>query len=345
MKKVLCFGELLLRLPPAQNGAWLQQNSMPVFVAGAELNVATALATWHMPVSYCTALPDNIITTDILNWLQPRGIDTTSVQFSGERIGLYYLKEGADMKSAENVFDRKYSSFSQLQPGSIDWDAVLQQIDWLHLSAIPPAVSESAAAVCLEAVQAAAAKNIPVSFDLNYRSQLWKYGRSAADVLADLLPYCTLIMGNIWSAHSLLGAPLQEQMLQQRKVADYAAHARQTSTFIFEKYRACRWVAQTFRFDTTDGGLHYFGTLDEREGQRISAQLKAHSVVEKVGSGDCFMAGLIYGIRNRWGTQQIIDYAAAAAMGKLQEKGDATRNSVQDVHGVLDKYRMQEGIA
>lgn len=166
MKKVLCFGELLLRLPPAQNGAWLQQN----------------------------ALPDNIITADILSWLQQRGIDSSPVHYGGKRMGLYFLKTGANMKSYENVFDCTYSSFSQLQPGTNDWDAVLQQVDWLHLSAIPTAVSASAAAVCLEAVQAAHVKNIPVSFDLNYRSELWKYGSDAAEVLAELLPYYTLIM-------------------------------------------------------------------------------------------------------------------------------------------------------
>src|SRR5688572_24979464 len=126
MSKVLCFGELLLRLPPANGGEWLHTNHLPVFVGGAELNVATALATWQMPVKYCTALPDNIITHDIIAFLQTKNIDTSPIILSGERIGLYYLKEGADMKSEENVFDRKYSSFSTLSTGVVNWDEILQ---------------------------------------------------------------------------------------------------------------------------------------------------------------------------------------------------------------------------
>lgn len=204
MKKVLCFGELLLRLPPANAGEWLRTNQMPVFIGGAELNVATALSNWGIPVKYFTALPDNIISKDIRDFLQQKKIDTSPIHYSGERIGLYYLQQGADMKSEENVFDRKYSSFSTLGTGIVNWDQILEDVSWFHFSAIAPAVSESAASLCAEALQAAHKKNITISVDLNYRALLWKYGKQPKEVLPELVRYCNVVMGNIWAANTLI---------------------------------------------------------------------------------------------------------------------------------------------
>lgn len=126
MSGVLCLGELLLRLSPQANGGWLQQNVMPVFLGGAELNVATALARWGMPVGYCTALPDHYLSREIIAAVQQRGVDTKDVFFSGNRIGTYYLPQGADVKAAGVIYDRAYSSFWELEPGQIDWDQGLQ---------------------------------------------------------------------------------------------------------------------------------------------------------------------------------------------------------------------------
>ncbi len=335
MKKVLCFGELLLRLPPANAGEWLRNNTMPVFIGGAELNVATALATWGLPVKYCTALPDNIISKDITDYLQQKNIDTSPVIYSGERIGLYYLKEGADMKSVENVFDRKYSSFSTLATGIVDWDTILNNVSWFHFSAIAPAVSESAAALCKEALQAAAKKNITISVDLNHRSLLWKYGKQPIEVMPELVQYCNVVMGNIWSANSLLGIPLEETIHEKATQENYLANAKQTAKHIFERFPQCKWVANTFRFDGNEGDIRYYAALDTADAQAISPIFQTATVVDKVGSGDCFMAGLIYGISAKYTATDIISFAAAAAFGKLQEKGDATQNSVEKIKDIL----------
>jgi len=246
MKKVCCFGELLLRLPPANGGEWLRHNQLPVFVGGAELNVATALATWQLPVKYCTALPDNIISKDIRDYLEQKHIDTSAVILSGERIGLYYLKEGADMKSHENVFDRKYSSFSTLGTGIVDWDTILSDVSWFHFSAIAPAVSESAAALCKEALVEAKKRGITISVDLNFRSLLWKYGKQPVEVMPELVQYCDLVMGNIWAAHTLLGIPLNEELIE---VKSFTALATFTASEIFSRFPQCKWMANTIRFD------------------------------------------------------------------------------------------------
>lgn len=339
MKKVLCFGELLLRLPPANAGEWLRLNKMPVFVGGAELNVATALATWELPVKYFTALPDNIISKDITTYLEQKNIDTSPISWSGERIGLYYLKEGADMKSAENVFDRKYSSFSTLPTGKVDWDSILEDVSWFHFSAIAPAVSASAAALCEEALKAASRKNIMISVDLNYRSLLWKYGKQPVDMMPSLVKYCDLVMGNIWSANTLLGIPLNDGLIQKADKDSYLKHASLTAAGIFEKFPQCKWVANTFRFDGNDTAIDYYASLDTASEQSVSPHFKIGNVVDKVGSGDCFMAGLIYGILMQHTPNDVIGFAAAAAFGKLQEQGDATKNSVQQIQQILDLYK------
>ena len=342
MSKVLCFGELLLRLPPANGGEWLRTNQLPVFVGGAELNVATALATWQQQVKYCTALPDNIITRDIISFLQAKNIDTTPIILSGERIGLYYLKEGADMKSEENVFDRKYSSFSTLNTGVVNWDEILKDVEWFHFSAIAPAVSEKAAALCLEAVKAASQRNITISVDLNFRSLLWKYGKKPWEIMPGLVKYCDVIMGNIWAANTLLGVLVDEVLIQQRTQEVFLKHASYTAQQIFERFPNCKWVANTFRFDADAGDISYYAALNTKEQQAVSPVFTTDAVADKVGSGDCFMAGLIYGLKSKHALQDVIGFAAAAAFAKLHEKGDSTQNTIEHIQQVKAKFQTKQ---
>lgn len=331
MKKVLCFGEILLRLSPAANGQWLEQNQMPVFMGGAELNAATALAVWGHPVKYFTAMPDNALSKDIANYLAKKNIDTSAVHYSGNRIGLYYLQQGTDMKNAGTVFDRAGSSFATLGTGLVNWDEVLADVQWLHFSAIAPAVSASAAELCLEVLKAAQAKKIPVSVDLNYRALLWKYGKNPQEVMKTLLPYCNLVMGNIWAANTLLGIPLHPDLIDAEA---YAEHAAKTAEAIMQQYPSCTTVANTFRFDK-DAGIRYFAVLNKGIVPTVSKTFLTDTVIDKVGSGDCFMAGLIHSALRNYTDEETINYAAAAAFGKLQEKGDTTSNSVTTVKNII----------
>jgi len=331
MKKVLCLGEILLRLSPAANGQWLEQNHMPVFMGGAELNAATALAVWQHPVKYFTAMPDNALSKDIAAYLSKKNIDTSAVHYSGNRIGLYYLQQGTDMKNAGTVFDRAGSSFATLDTGIVNWNEVLEDVQWLHFSAIAPAVSASAAALCLEALQAASVKGIKISVDLNYRALLWKYGKDPKEVMKALMPYCNLVMGNIWAANTLLGIELDENLIGSEQ---YAAHATKTANAIMQQYPACITVANTFRFDE-GSGIRYFAALNEGNTQALSKTFRTASVIDKVGSGDCFMAGLIHSAQSGYSNEETINYAAAAAFGKLQEKGDTTSNSINSIKNII----------
>lgn len=326
MKKIFCFGELLLRISPAANDA-LADNPMMLYVGGAEANVATALAGWMVPVKYCTVLPDNFMSRHVLHYLEYKGIYTSSIVFGGNRIGVYYLDRGADLKSAV-VYDREGSAFSQLKRGMIDWDKVFQDVCWFNFSAISPALNENVADVCLEAAEAASKKGIAISVDLNYRSRLWKYGKQPVEVMPKLVEYCDVVMGNIWSAHTLLGTSIDDNIHQGASREKYLAHAKKTSEEIMQRFPKCRTVANTFRFDSEKNDVLYYTSLYTGGQQYNSPEFSCRGVVDRSGSGDCFMAGLIYGLYKKLQPQEVLNYATTAAFGKLQEQGDATGQDV-----------------
>lgn len=329
MSNVFCFGEILLRLSPVLHGEWLRQHNMSLFLGGAELNVATALAKWNVPVMYCSAMPNNYLSQEIITDIQQKGIATSAIHFGGSRIGIYYLPQGADLKHAGVIYDRAYSSFAELKPGMINWDDALKSVSWFHFSAISPAISDDTADVCEEALKAASAKGITISVDLNYRAKLWQYGKKPVEVMPLLVKYCDVVMGNVWSANTLLGIPVDENIHSDSSKEAYLSHSLQSSLEIQKKFPKCRAVAHTFRFDYKEKGIRYFTALYQNETQLSSPEFYADTIADKVGSGDCFMAGLIYGLFHHHSAQQVINFAASAAYGKLFETGDVTKQEVR----------------
>lgn len=337
MKSVFCFGELLLRMSPLPSAKWIQNASMPVYVGGSELNVAMALATWQQPVKYGTVLPENLLSKDICNTLNTQGIDISAIRFSGNRIGVYYLTQGTDLKHTTVIYDRAHSAFSELQPGDIDWDAALANADWFHFSAISPALTANTAMVCKEAITAAAKKGMTISVDLNHRAKLWQWGKQPVDVMPELVAHCDVIMGNIWSADALLGIHADADIHAKKSKTAYLQHATVTAQKLMHQFPRCKTVAQTFRFDK-DAGVNYYAALDDGKHQCVSNEYNVKTVVDKVGSGDCFMAGLIYGLRTGHSSQKIIDFAAAAAIGKMNETGDTTKQTIAGVEQIISNY-------
>jgi 2-dehydro-3-deoxygluconokinase len=336
LKMVVCFGELLLRLSPDANDEWIKKNALDVYLGGSEFNVAAALAKWKTPVCYSTVLPENFLTTSIINQINRQNIDTTGILFSGEKMGLYYLTKGAEIQHTEIIYDRQYSAFSKLQPGTIDWDKALNGVRWFHFSAITPALCENIALVCKEAVEACAKKNITVSVDLNYRAKLWQYGKKAEEVMPELLPYCDVVMGNIWSAETMLKIKLPASINADHTKEYLTEQAKKTSEKIIELYPKCKVVANTFRF--SESYIEYFGTLFTNSNMYVSATYKAEAVKDRVGSGDCFMAGLIYGIFNHLPYQQVINFATGAAFQKLFIAGDTTDKTAEEVRSFIQHY-------
>jgi 2-dehydro-3-deoxygluconokinase len=335
MKKIFCFGEFLLRMSPSLNKKWIHDANMPVYFGGAELNVATALSNWNVPSKYVTALPDNYLSKEICETLAEKNIDISSIIFCGSRIGICYLAQGLDLKHGSVIYDRTYSSFSELKPGMVDWDAVLNDVGWFHFSAITPALNQNIADVCKEALDAAAKKGITISVDLNYRAKLWQYGKQPVAIMPALVENCSIIMGNIWSANSLLCIEVDENIHSKKSKGAYLEHADATAKNIMRNYPKCEWVAQTFRFDQNNG-IQYYAALNNSGQQFVSKEFFTETVVDRVGSGDCFMAGLLYGLYNSLSPGEIVNFAAAAAFGKLQETGDATRQHIEDVRKIMN---------
>jgi 2-dehydro-3-deoxygluconokinase len=331
--RILSFGELLLRICPDAGGQWLNDNQLPFFIGGAELNVAGALALWQLPSAYFTALPDNALSAQIIDHLEAKKVDTSPILKHGDRIGLYYLTQGKDVKNNALIYDRAGSAFAMLKPGQVNWDEVLDGVTWLHFSAICPAISQDVADVCLEVLEAASAKGITISVDLNYRSRLWKYGKQPIDVMPQLVKYADLVMGNVWAAELMLGIPVVPDIHESGQKSIYLKEALKTSETIMAQYPKCKAVANTFRFDAGEG-INYYTALYTGDKLYNSSQYETDKVVDKVGSGDCFMAGLIYGFYNNLGPQQTLQFATAAAYTKLFIEGDATNKTVEEITNV-----------
>ncbi|WP_316838757.1 PfkB family carbohydrate kinase [Pedobacter gandavensis] len=340
MGKVLNFGELLLRISPDLDGNWLKENNLSFYVGGAEANVAAALALWGVPSSYLSAVPDNFMSKQVVNYLDKLNIDTSPMQYTGERIGLYYLPNGKDLKNAGVIYDRNHSSFSTLKTGTIDWDKVLQDVSWLHFSAICPALNQEIVALCEEALIAASERNIQISLDLNFRSKLWQYGKKPVEVMPALAKYCNLIMGNVWAAENMLGIPVADGLAEEDQKEAYLAQAKKSAEAIMQAFPKCTAVANTFRFDFKERGVKYYCTLHTAEADIVSKEYRAERIIGKIGSGDCFMAGLIYGFYHEHSKEEILGFATRAAFSKLFTHTDFTTTKLEEIPKVAKMYEL-----
>ena len=335
----MSFGELLLRICPDAGGGWLKENSLPFYVGGAEANVATALALWGTPSAWFSAVPDNLLAHQVAGYLEEKGVDMSRVLYQGERLGLYFLPKGKDVKNAGVIYDRDHSSFSALKPGEIDWDAVLADVGWLHFSAISPALNQSVAQVCGEMLRAAAdKKGITISVDLNYRPKLWQYGVAPTAVMPELVQYCDVVMGNLWAAEKMLGIPVDASLTGTDRKEDYLEHARRSSEAILAAFPRVKQVAKTFRFDRGEGGIQYYTAFYGDGKLHASREYFSDKIVDKVGSGDCFMAGLIRGITLGQSIQETLEFATAAAFQKLFIPSDATDQRVEEIQKFMTDY-------
>ncbi len=323
MKKVLTFGEILIRQQSVSNSFFESpHNLLKIFPGGSEANVAVGLALMGDQVEYVSAFPNNQLSEEILRMLQQYGIDHSKVLRIGDRIGTYILLSSNGLSSGDVIYDRKYSAFSQLTVNDIDVDVLLEGVDWLHWSALTPALNENMAEVLLYVLEKAHAKGIAISVDLNYRSRLWQYGKKPIDIMPKLVNYCDVIMGNIWASHQMLGTHIDETFNKETSKETYVDFANQVALEVFEKYPQAKHIAQTFRFINEPTHNLFYGTYHNRIANAYSKTYETNKVVDRIGSGDAFMAGLIYGIRQEKDEQKIIDIATGAGYEKLFVEGD-----------------------
>jgi 2-dehydro-3-deoxygluconokinase len=245
-------------------------------------------------------------------------------------LGLYFLTKGKDLKNDALIYDRAYSAFSELKPGMIDWDQEFEGVSWFHFSAICPAISHNIADVCEEALRVASQKNIIISIDLNYRSKLWKFGKEPVEIMPRLVQYCDVVMGNVWAAEAMLGIPVTPNIHESGQKSIYLKEALKTSEEIVRQYPKCKAAANTFRFDGK-AEIDYYAALYTGGEFYSSNEYSASHIINKVGSGDCFLAGLIYGFYNDLGPEQTLEFATAAAFEKLFIESDVTNLGVKEI--------------
>lgn len=343
MKKILSFGELILRINLDEEGAWLNNKLFPFFIGGAELNVASALALWDIPSVYVTAMPENNLGKQIMKAVAQRGVDVSDVYPSGNKVALYYLSAGSDLKSAEVIYDRQQSSFSTLRTGVLNWDELFEDVSFFHFSAICPALSQALAEVCEEALYEARKRNIKISIDLNYRKKLWDYVDTPIEIMSSLLKSCTIVMGNIWAAHDMLGISIDASAVEQGNKAGYQEAARKSSLALMKEFPACTVVANTFRFKTEEG-LQYYSCLYSEGELYTSKEYFAKEVLDMVGSGDCYMAGLLYGMYKKLSLQDTVDFATAAAFSKLFIHDDVTHLGISALKEFVRPYEVSTSL-
>jgi 2-dehydro-3-deoxygluconokinase len=324
MKKILTFGELLIRLQATSSNFIQHNNSSTIeaFAGGSEANVSVALGRLGIPVSFFTAVPDTAITQEIITILKNNNVDTSKMLFTGDRVGMYILLSANGLTRGDVIYDRKYSSFSQLQAADIDWDLLFNDCCWLHWTALTPSLSEEMAMLMKVALEEAVKRNIIISVDLNYRSKLWQYGKEPVSVMPQLVKNCDIIMGNIWAANKMLGTAIDLDLDRKTPKNRYVEYASEVAAEIFSLYPKCMHVANTFRFMDNPSHNLFYATYHVPGHNYVSDTFETKQLVDRIGSGDAFMGGLIYGIYKEYEPQEIIDIATRVGFDKLFTPGD-----------------------
>lgn len=322
---VVLFGEALLRLSPKNHLRFDQADSYDLVYAGSELNVAASLARFGLSTQFVTRIPDNAIADSLLHYIHSHQVGTRHVQRGGERLGVYFIEMGAGQRSSQVVYDRKFSAMANLDPDSFDWDKILDGASWFHWSGITPGISQSAADACLRAVQKAKEKGIRVSTDFNYRKNLWNYGVKPGVVMAPMIEATDL---------AIIGSYACQQYFDISPSPDEdesASLAGQIQTL----FPGLQHIAVTNREAVSATEFKWSASLFSRNDRYDSKVYQIREVVDRIGAGDSFAAGLIYGFAQAMSQQKTIEFATAASCLKHTIFGDVNLVSVQEVEDLM----------
>ncbi len=330
MKKVVTFGEVMMRLATPDFLRFGQSESLTATFGGGEANVAVSLAQFGLPVEYVTRLPENDFGKACMMELRKFGVGVDHIVWGGDRLGIYFLETGAVSRGSKVIYDRAHSAVSEIKTGMVDWDKVFDQAGWFHWTGITPAISESAAEVCLEAIQIAAQKGITVSCDLNFRKNLWKYGKKATQVMPDLIAGTDIVLGNEEDAALVLGIHPEGVEVTSGHV-DAGAYVS-VSQQIMQRFPKVRQVITTLRGSVSASHNTWSGVLWDGQKLYEAPVYQITHIVDRVGGGDSFMAGLIYGLIT-WPDDQkkALEFAVAASCLKHTIYGDFNRVTVEEV--------------
>lgn len=326
MRKVVTFGEIMLRLTPPGYTRLAGATSFEAVYGGGEANVAVSLACFGVDADFVTKLPKNDLAQGAINHLRSFGVGTENILRGGERMGIYYMERGASQRPGRVIYDRAHSAISEAKPSEFSWDGIFEGADWFHLTGITPALSKNAETLCLEALKMAKEKGLTVSFDPNFREKLWSKAE-ATETFCNILPFVDVLIVNESQAQELFGIQVPEKERQGDDVTDlgYLSVARE-----LKENFDLRAVALTER--------RTFSAEDNRfcakfyDGERLYTSEKYRiDIVDRVGGGDAFAAGLIYALLAGYDGEQTIRFAAAASCLKHTIPGDGNTATVEEV--------------
>ncbi len=331
MGKIITFGELMLRLAPENYLRFVQSEKYEATFGGAEANVAVSLANYGMDVAFVSKLPAHEIGQAAVNSLRKYGVDTTYVARGGERVGIYYCEKGASQRPSKVIYDRAYSSIATAQKADFDWDKIFGGASWFHFTGITPALSDGVADICLQACKKAKEKNITVSCDLNFRKKLWSKEKAGA-VMGELCKYVDYCIANEEDAKDVFGIEAENSDITGGKLdkEGYISVAEKLT----EKFHF-KGVAITLRESKSANDNDWSGMLYTGGKAYFSKKYSMH-IVDRVGGGDSFGAGLIYSLISGYESQKAIEFAVAASCLKHSIEGDYNMVSLADVNALAN---------
>ena len=336
MPRVITFGEIMLRLSTPGYLRFGQARQFDATFGGGEANVAVSLANYGIDAQFITRLPDNDIAKACIKDLRSYGVDTSKIVFGGDRVGIYFLETGAVARPSKVVYDRAGSSIATIQPGMIDWKKVFEGADWFHWTGITPALSQGAADVCLEAIKAANALGVKVSCDLNYRKNLWKYGKTAGEVMPALVEGCDIILGNEEDADKVFGIKPEGFDVTATGGAIDQGRFRSVGEQLMKRFPRAKKVIITLRGSINANHNTWGGVLWDGAKLYESPRYDITHIVDRVGGGDSFMGGLIYGLLSYPGDdQKALNFAVAASCLKHTIFGDYNQVTVAEVENLM----------
>lgn len=325
----------MLRLAPKNNLRFSQASEFDVIYGGGESNVAVSLANYGLPVEFVTRLPKNDIGECALMEMRKRGVGTEHIVYGGDRLGIYFLETGAVSRGSKVVYDRAHSAIAEIKKGMINWDEVFKDAHWFHWTGITPAISQGAADACLEAVEAASRLGLTISTDLNYRAKLWKYGKEPEEIMTRLVEYCDVILGNEEDAEKHFG--IHPEGLDVTKHGhDVTAEAfLSVCKQMMTKFPRAKKVITTLRGSISASHNSWAGVMYDGKQMYKSPTYQITHIVDRVGGGDSFMGGLIYGLNAYDDDQKALNFAVAASCLKHTIYGDANLVTVDEVEKLL----------
>jgi 2-dehydro-3-deoxygluconokinase len=329
MGKVVCFGEIMLRLSPPGYERIVQAKSFNLLFGGAEANVAVSLANYGIHAALVTKLPENPLGDACRNELRKYGVDISRIARGGNRLGIFYCEKGASMRPSVVVYDRAGSSISCASAGDFDWDAIFGGADWFHFTGITPALGDGVASIAEEACKKAKAKGMTVSCDLNYRKKLWSREK-AGQVMGNLMQYVDVLIANEEDASDVFGIRAEGADISAGRLSDEGY--RQVARQLVKRF-GVKYVAITLRESISASDNGWSGMLFDGKEFYKSKHYDIH-IVDRVGGGDSFGAGLIYGLMNGLGPQATLEFAAAASALKQTVEGDFNMVSAKEVQAL-----------